>query len=137
MIPHWALHHSQYSNPDTYDPDRYLNHPGLASEYAASPDYENRDHYAYGAGRRICPGMQLAERTQFRMISAILWAFRLEHAVDERTGEEIPIDTEAFEDKLIAGPKPFKLKFTPRSAKHVEVIKRELKNVSGLLKKWE
>jgi cytochrome P450 len=137
MIPHWALHHSQYDEPDTYNPDRYLNHPGLASEYAASQDYQNRDHYSYGAGRRICPGIQLAERTQFRMLSAMLWTFRIEHAVDQKTGEAIPIDTEAFEDKLITGPKPFKVRFTPRSPKHVEVIKRELENVSGLLKKWE
>ncbi|PVH93888.1 cytochrome P450 [Periconia macrospinosa] len=136
MIPCWALHHSQYDDPDTYNPDRYLDRPGLAPEYAASQDYQNRDHYAYGAGRRICAGIQLAERTQFRMLAAILWAFRLEHAVNER-GEEIPIDTEAFEDKLITGPKPFKVRFIPRSPKHVEVIKRELENASGLLKEWE
>lgn len=137
MIPHWALSHSQYEDADSYNPDRYLKHTGLASEYAASQDYENRDHYSYGAGRRICPGIQLAERTQFRMLSAILWAFRIEHAVDERTGEEIPIDTEAFEDKLITGPKPFQVKFTPRSPKHVEIIKQELAKVRGLLEKWE
>lgn len=137
MIPAWALHHSEYDDPDAYNPDRYLNHPGLASEYAASQDYENRDHYSYGAGRRICAGIQLAERTQFRMTSAILWAFRIEHDIDEKTGEEIPIDTEAFEDKLITGPKPFKVRFVPRSSKHVEIIKKELENASGLLQKWE
>ncbi|KAL9622814.1 MAG: hypothetical protein Q9160_002933 [Pyrenula sp. 1 TL-2023] len=137
MIPFWALHHSQYDDPDTYNPDRYLNHPSLASEYAASQDYQSRDHYSYGAGRRICAGIQLAERTQFRMLSTMLWAFRLEHATNEATGEEIPIDTEAFEDKLITGPKPFKVRFTPRSPKHVEVIKRELAKASGLLKEWE
>jgi cytochrome P450 len=137
MIPHWALHHSQYPDPDPYNPDRYLQHLGLASEYAASHDYANRDHYSYGAGRRICAGIQLAERTQFRMLSTILWAFRLEHAIDDITGEQISIDTEAFEDKLIAGPKPFKVRFTPRSQRHIEVIKRELESASALLKKWE
>ena len=137
MIPHWSLHHSQYDDPDTYNPDRYLDHPGLASEYAASQDYENRDHYAYGAGRRICPGIHLAERTQFRMLAAILWTFHIEKAVDETTGNEIPIDIEAFEDKLIAGPKPFKVRFTPRSSKHIEIIKREAERVNGLLRQWE
>lgn len=137
MIPLWALHHSQYDDPDTYNPDRYLNHPGLASEYAASQDYQNRDHYTYGAGRRICPGIQLAERSQFRMLSALLWAFRLEYAIEERTGEEIPIDTEAFEDLLITGPKPFKARFTPRSPKHVETLKRELQAATSVLKAWE
>jgi cytochrome P450 len=137
MIPHWALNHSQYDDPDTYNPDRYLNHPGLAAEYAASSDYENRDHYSYGAGRRICAGIQLAERVQWRMLARVLWAFRIEHAVDKKTGEKIEIDPEAYEEKLITGPKPFQVKFTPRSQQHVDVIKRELDAVSGLLKKWE
>lgn len=137
MVPYWALHHSQYENADAYNPDRYLNHPGLATEYAGNADYENRDHYSYGAGRRICAGIQLAERMQWRMLASLLWAFKIEQVVDKKTGEKIPLDLEAFEDKLITGPKPFKVQFTPRSQQHVDVIKRELENVSELLKKWE
>jgi hypothetical protein len=74
---------------------------------------------------------------QWHMLARLLWAFRIEHAVDEKTGEEIEIDPEAFEDKLITGPMPFQVKFTPRSQKHVELIERELEEVSELLKKWE
>ena len=136
MIPGWALSHSQYENADAYDPDRYLKHPGLATEYAASSDYQNRDHYTYGAGRRICAGIHLAERVQWRMLARLLWAFRIEHALDAN-GEKIPIDTEAYEEKLITGPKPFKVRFTPRSHEHVEVIEKELEAVSSLLKNWE
>lgn len=137
MIPHWALSHSQYSDPDTYNPDRYLNHPGLATEYASSSDYENRDHYTYGAGRRICTGIHLAERTQWRILASLLWAFRIEHAVDEVTGKKIEIDTEAYEEKLFAGPKPFKARFRPRSDMHVQVIEKEMAAVKELLMKWE
>jgi len=137
MVPYWALSHSQYDDPDTYNPDRYLKHPGLATKYAGTADYENRDHYSYGAGRRICAGIELAERIQWRMLARLLWAFRLEHAVDGKTGEKIEIDPEAFEDKLITGPKPFQVKFTPRSQRHVEIINKELAGVSELLKKWE
>jgi cytochrome P450 len=137
MIPSWAHSHSHYENPESYNPDRYLNHPGLATEYAASSDYENRDHYTYGAGRRICAGIHLAERTQWRILARLLWAFRIEHAIDERTGEKIEIDTEAYEEKLITGPKPFKVRFVPRDRRHVEVIERELEAAGGLLRKWE
>jgi cytochrome P450 len=136
MIPQWALSHTHYPNPSAYDPDRYLNHPALATEYASSPDYENRDHYTYGAGRRICAGIHLAERTQWRMLARLLWAFKIEHAVDEK-GERIEIDTEAYEEKLITGPKPFRVRFTPRSEAHVSVIWKDLEAVGGLLKKWE
>lgn len=136
MIPQWALSHSQYSNPSVYNPDRYLNHPGLATEYTSSSDYENRDHYTYGAGRRICAGIHLAERTQWRMLARLLWAFRIEHAIDEKGGK-VEIDTEAYEEKLITGPKPFRVRFVPRSEQHAQVIARELEAVEGLLKRWE
>jgi cytochrome P450 len=137
MIPSWALSHTHYTNPSSYNPDRYLAHPGLATEYAASSDYSNRDHYTYGAGRRICAGIHLAERTQWRILVRLLWAFRIEHVVDEKTGERVEIDTEAYEEKLITGPKPFRVRFVPRSKRHVEVVERELKGAGGLLKEWE
>ncbi|OAL43479.1 cytochrome P450 [Pyrenochaeta sp. DS3sAY3a] len=137
MVPAWALGHSHYDNPEAYNPDRYLNHPGLAPEYAASSDYQNRDHYSYGSGRRLCPGIHLAERTQWRILARLLWAFRIEHAVDEITGAKIEIDMNAFEESLTIGPKPFSVQFIPRSDNHARAIERELEAVSGLLKKWE
>ena len=45
-----------FDNPDEYRPERYTEHHRLAPHYAGSADYDNRDHYTYGAGRRICPG---------------------------------------------------------------------------------
>ena len=44
----------------------------LAPELAASSDYEARDHGGYGAGRRLCPGIQLAERNLFLGIAKLL-----------------------------------------------------------------
>jgi len=40
----WSIHQDEniYPNPEKFNPDRYLNHPKLANEYATSPDYENR-----------------------------------------------------------------------------------------------
>ena len=55
----------------------------------------------------------------------------------DEAGVRIEIDTNAYEEKLITGPKPFQVRFTPRSQKHVEVIRRELEAVSSLLRKWE
>jgi len=46
MIPVWALHFSDkhgYIDPETYNPDRFLEFPRLASELAGIPDYQNRD----------------------------------------------------------------------------------------------
>lgn len=71
------------------------------------------------------------------MLARLLWAFRIEHEVDGVTGVRMEIDTDAYEEKLITGPKPFRVRFVPRSRQHVRVVERELEEVSGLLGKWE
>jgi hypothetical protein len=37
-----------------------------------------RDHFAFGAGRRICPGYHVAERSFFIGFSRLLWAFDIQ-----------------------------------------------------------
>lgn len=49
--------------------------PSPGVEYAASGEWDKRDHYGYGAGRRICPGTHLAERNLFIGVAKIFWAF--------------------------------------------------------------
>lgn len=137
FIPPWGLHQSHYEDPELYNPDRYLNHPRLAMDYAGSPDYENRDHYTYGAGRRICAGIHLAERIQWRLLARLLWAFNIEPSIDETTGEAIELDTNAYTDGFIIQPLPFQVRFVPRSEKHVQVIRNDFKSVEGFLKQWE
>lgn len=41
----WSIHHDEtlFKNPSAFDPDRYLGHSKLASDYAGSPDWANRD----------------------------------------------------------------------------------------------
>lgn len=106
-------------------------------DYAGSPEYENRDHYSYGAGRRICVGIHLAERTQWRILARMLWAFHIEPVIDEVTGEKVELNTNAYESGFLFEPKPYKVKFTPRSEKHAEVVRRDFKLVEEFLRQWE
>ncbi|KAF2729756.1 cytochrome P450 [Polyplosphaeria fusca] len=73
----WALHNDakKYPDPENFIPERYANHPHLAPYYSSSAEAENRDHLGYGASRRICPGIHLAERGLFIAIAKLLWAF--------------------------------------------------------------
>ncbi|KAH7388705.1 cytochrome P450, partial [Pyrenochaeta sp. MPI-SDFR-AT-0127] len=77
----WGLNNSPASSDNSelpmseFDPDRYTNRHNLASYWAASPDFSDRDHYLYGAGRRLCPGIHQAERTLFVAVVKLLWAF--------------------------------------------------------------
>ncbi|MCJ1403644.1 hypothetical protein MMC11_006867 [Xylographa trunciseda] len=73
----WALHHDadKWQSPEHFIPERYKDYPGLAPVYAASKDFDKRDHLGYGASRRICPGIHLAERNLFIATAKLLWAF--------------------------------------------------------------
>jgi hypothetical protein len=70
-------------------------------------------------------------------VAKVLWAFNVDLAVDGKTGEKIELDTNAYTDGLIRQPLPFKLRITPRSGKHAEVIRRDFKGVEEYLRKWE
>ncbi|KAF2652642.1 cytochrome P450 2D18 [Lophiostoma macrostomum CBS 122681] len=139
FIPPYVLNRTLYENSEEYNPDRYLNHPRLAMDYAGSPDYMNRDHYSYGAGKRICVGIHLAERTQWRVLARLLWAFKIEPAIDDETGFPVPLDTsdDAYGEGLLSHPLPYKVRFTPRSEKHVQIIREEYKNAEEYLSKWD
>ncbi|KAF2636135.1 cytochrome P450 oxidoreductase, partial [Massarina eburnea CBS 473.64] len=73
----WGMHHDNehWKAPEHFNPDRFTEFPSLASVYAASGAWDKRDHFGYGAGRRICPGIHLAERNLFIAVAKLLWAF--------------------------------------------------------------
>lgn len=73
----WALHHDEtrWKSPEHFIPERYQDYPELAPVYASSKDGDKRDHLGYGASRRICPGIHLAERNLFIATAKLLWGF--------------------------------------------------------------
>ena len=68
----WAMHHDSgtWKDPQHFVPERFESYPSLASTYAASGKWDERDHYGYGAGRRICPGEWIAKSLPSRTIDA-------------------------------------------------------------------
>jgi cytochrome P450 len=53
---------------------------------------QTTDLYGYGSGRRLCPGIHLAERNLFLGIAKLLWAFDSASGKDE-AGRTITPDT--------------------------------------------
>jgi cytochrome P450 len=47
LINAYTIHQGMDKDPEVFNPDRYLDRPKLAMDYAGSPDYQNRDHYRY------------------------------------------------------------------------------------------
>ncbi|KAF0319369.1 hypothetical protein GQ607_013337 [Colletotrichum asianum] len=127
-IPQYVLHYSseKWDNPEAFDPSRYLSYPEKAGFYAAQGDAKGRDHFDFGGGRRICPGMHLAENSLFVTLAKILWAFKIEPALDP-SGNQIPVDLsdDAYEPGVNTLPKPFKARFVPRNTRRAEVLKAE------------
>ncbi|EXJ83042.1 hypothetical protein A1O3_06859 [Capronia epimyces CBS 606.96] len=131
----WAIHHDEniYKGEDDFNPDRYIGYTRLANDYAGSPDWEHRDHFGYGAGRRICPGIHLAERNMWRIAAKLLWAFEFSQAIDPQTQQPIPIDTHAYTPGTAQFPLPFQVQIKPRSQEHIQRIISEKNNALDFL----
>ncbi|KAK7739653.1 hypothetical protein SLS53_005620 [Cytospora paraplurivora] len=131
---------SRYENPRVYDPSRFLGDSTTAAESASCPDVSKRDHFAFGAGRRICPGMHIAEKSLFLGISRLLWGFDFSKAKRMTTssdGKEIWEDVTPDQDDLTEGvltePVPFPASVTPRSELHARVIRAAWKDRQEVL----
>ncbi|CUA76075.1 O-methylsterigmatocystin oxidoreductase [Rhizoctonia solani] len=119
----WAIHTNpeRYKDPHKFNPDRFLNHKlSMANSMVQSDPFE-RDHFTFGAGRRSCPGVQLAEQGIFIAISRLLWAFEFSLP----SGVSVNTDQSAFYG-AIRRPKKYPVVITPRSAKRIETIEREM-----------
>lgn len=67
-----------YSNPDIFDPSRYLTAEGRFNERASGIL-----EAPFGYGKRICPGRHFAMDTLWIAIAHILATFDITKAVDE------------------------------------------------------
>ncbi|KAI9461381.1 cytochrome P450 [Boletus coccyginus] len=99
---HWAIANDPevFPNPEKFDPQRWF-----------TPEGHLRDdlHFCtFGFGRRICPGMHVANRSVFINTAFVLWAFR----VSEKP--TAPIDSFAFSDTVNMHAMPFELIFEDR-----------------------
>ncbi|KAF7328702.1 Cytochrome p450 [Mycena sanguinolenta] len=130
FLNRWEL----YDDPENFNPDRYL-----LTENGTKPGVDGsnlRPTFAFGAGRRICPGLHVAQHTINLSIMNLLWAFEFHKAVDPK-GNPIEVDTMDYLSGLTAKPRSFKCRITPRSAEKAEIIELEFLNATAMLSKFE
>ncbi|THC92452.1 hypothetical protein EYZ11_008094 [Aspergillus tanneri] len=120
---HWDP--ARFDEPFKFKPERYLNHPHRSAVYAAGADIMARDHFTFGAGRRICPGIHLAENGLFLAVSNIIWAYEFRPPIGE-DGKEEPLDIsdEGFMEGAIRVPKQYSIRILERTRERSEVIQK-------------
>ncbi|KAJ7229361.1 cytochrome P450, partial [Mycena rebaudengoi] len=111
----WAISHDEALYPDSYafKPERFL----LDSE--PNIDVQAPD-FAFGYGRRVCPGRHIAMSSMWITIASILSTFDITKAVGDDGNMIEP--TYEFDTGIASLPSPFKCSITPRSKQATELI---------------
>ncbi|KAF8709312.1 Cytochrome P450, partial [Rhizoctonia solani] len=120
----WAIHSNpeRFDDPRVFRPERFLDYKMSMAESIAQGDPFERDHFAFGAGRRSCPGVQVAEQDVFIALSRLLWAFEF----SAPTGTQVNLEQSAFTGETVRHPKEFPLVIKPRSERRKATIEREM-----------
>ncbi|KAI3396191.1 hypothetical protein diail_394 [Diaporthe ilicicola] len=123
----WTMHHDEgrYHNPMEFNPDRYINDSLTAAQSSNLMDPYERDHWMFGAGRRICPGMIVAEREIWLTISRLIWAFTLEQVPGH------PIDLREYDGLSGRSPVPFHVRLVPRHENVKRVLDAAQEKLAG------
>ncbi|KAG7085838.1 hypothetical protein E1B28_003375 [Marasmius oreades] len=117
----WNMTHDPdtYPNPFEFDPDRFLSTPG-------KPVQKDPRQICFGFGRRICPGLNLAEASVWLCIVMSLAVLDIKPVMGE-DGKPIIPELENT-NGTISHPVPFKYNVKPRSEKAMALISSEIAN---------
>jgi cytochrome P450 len=104
-----------YANPSQFNPERFLDNNGK------DPEPEPRT-ICFGFGRRICPGLHLADASVWISIVMSLAVFDISKVIEN--GVEITPEVD-HTSGTISHPMPFKCSIKPRSAKAIALIQQD------------
>ncbi|OSX59347.1 hypothetical protein POSPLADRAFT_1150256 [Postia placenta MAD-698-R-SB12] len=109
----WKFLHDPdtYANPFDFEPERFIASPGKTAE-------KDPRQIVFGFGRRICPGMYLADASLFISCAVSLAVFDISKVVRDGKVIEPVID---YTSGTIIHPRPFECSIKPRSA-NAEVL---------------
>ncbi|KAG1456587.1 hypothetical protein G6F56_006794 [Rhizopus delemar] len=108
----------RFSEPEKFMPERFLN--DTRSMHASSNgSIQTREHYGFGWGRRICPGIYLTECQIFHVLTKILATCTIEPTISPEGNKVYPDLEEVVDTGFVIGPTPFKIRLAERENKIV------------------
>ncbi|GIK04338.1 hypothetical protein Aspvir_008418 [Aspergillus viridinutans] len=126
-----------YDDPENFDPGRFIKTEFGTKEGVDETGYRN--NFAFGAGRRVCPGESMARRTIMLNTMNLLWAFNFKKDGSGTGGLDIdsyakvspfPLNYTSNADVhsspqpgLELAPKPFTCDAKPRSTAKEQMIR--------------
>ncbi|THV01069.1 cytochrome P450 [Dendrothele bispora CBS 962.96] len=133
----WGIYHDPdvYEDPEIFNPGRYLQ-----NEFGTKPGVDVsyfRNNIIFGSGRRMCPGMHVANTSLALNVMNLLWAFEFSPAVDPKTGKLLPVDIFNYEKGPFYAPAPFSCTIKPRSSARSQIIEAEYASARVVFEKFE
>ncbi|KAI0705586.1 CyP450 monooxygenase [Earliella scabrosa] len=109
MANSWALSRDprHYPDPERFRPERFL------KDGVLNPDVLDPKAFAFGYGRRICPGRAMGESSVFITVAAVLHMFSIEPPLDEH-GVPSALDVK-FGEGILSAAEPFSCRIIVRS----------------------
>lgn len=120
----WAIHRDEalYPDPESYNPDRWLD-PKYPSYREPLTQYPNVANYScFGFGRRICPGMHIAERSLNILVARIAWACNISKKIDS-DGKEVEVPLYDYVSGFNVQPNWFAFDLKVRSEERWDIVK--------------
>jgi cytochrome P450 len=106
-----------FDDPENYIPERFLN-----NQFGVKPSMvsiaENQGHrptWNFGAGRRMCPGVDYGINQVLVTTAKLAWAFNVSAIGKIDTSMET-----GFQSEIILKPKPFSMDLVPRSERKTQ-----------------
>ena len=121
-----------YDSPELFKPERYLSHEFGLKAGTDAPYW--RHTYTFGAGRRICPGLQFADAELAVVIPKLLHAFTF----SPLPGKKLDTSWAAYVQRgTLAAPLPFEVDIQPRTPRLAEAVKAAYEAELPLLERYD
>jgi hypothetical protein len=115
-------------SPGILDPPQFEHELRSEFECVTARDPSQRRTYIFGAGRRMCQGMHIAERSLFLAVTRLLWAF------DFKVSESGSLpDVDDLVGDLTVQPAPFEVRIVARSGEKKSLIQKTWTDVENML----